>query len=290
MAGKRAGNYLIKVSGILTVVFLITASGCGQLLSDPVGPEGSGSEAGGEEVEFDEIDLSPDSDGEGEADSDGGGEPEGEGSQGDSALDLLDDVIEEAHKQRDPLESEPDPSDPVAGYCPQEAANFTLFLTHSWEFSPGMQTEIMLIKGMTEPSASCSFLVEKNKVSFPPCYISFTNTGKMISESGTQCDLTATATAQVEVMADQSSCKDGILVLTISEYWDGDAPYDSTLQCKDKSYPHVAYYSPLIRTVEFALSSGVVTAREEVKRFANSWNYNRVWSVGTDYFIEPSSE
>ncbi|MDZ7843915.1 MAG: hypothetical protein U5K99_03825 [Anaerolineales bacterium] len=264
---------------LTVVVFVLVGSllvaGCGQLLSDLMGPDGG--DAGGEGVEFDEIDLSGGSEGEGDGESDRG--------EGDSALDLLDDMMEEAAEQGDSVKSEPDPIDPVSLSCPSEAANFTLFLTHSWDFSPGLQTEVMLIKGSTQPSASCSFLVEKNKVSFPPCYISFTNTGKMYSESGTQCDVNANATALVEVMPEESYCKDGVLVLTITEIWDADAPYTSNMVCEGRSYPHVAYYSPLVRTVEFTLTSGVVTASEKVDGFANSWNYNRVWSVGTDYYF-----
>ena len=83
-----------------------------------------------------------------------------------------------------PVETtEPDDVGPVALVCPSESVSFELIVNHQFNWSPGRQTDQILVEGNTGAEASCQLTVNGNKVDAAECVVPYTNAGTFKGQS-----------------------------------------------------------------------------------------------------------
>lgn len=177
---------------------------------------------------------------------------------------------------------------PVALSCPKEPMEITMFIHHTWDFSPNRDTEMMKVNGSTAPLASCSLTVHKGKVSMEDCTIPVTNTGFMQTDDG-PCDITSSGYAVISL--EEGFCQDGVITLTISEILDPDAGYDGAMNCPNISQPYLPFYPPSLNTHEFPIQIGGMSATESMNPdLSGQFKYDKEWTLVSKDLALPEAE
>lgn len=163
--------------------------------------------------------------------------------------------------------------------CPQDLTEFVLFATHTWNFSPNRELEMMKVEGQTEPSSPCPFSVAGNTVIMEQCKVPITNTGFIQTDAG-PCDITASGTALISI--EDASCDGGVITMTIVETIDPDTGSGS-MNCPEISQPYFPTF-PLSRTTrEFHIQVGGAEAFESVDPdLSGQFMYNKNWTVHSE--------
>lgn len=195
-----------------------------------------------------------------------GGEDQGEG--GFEPLDLSD---------GEDQSSSGDDVPPVSLSCPAEPMEISMFVHHTWNFSPNRETEMMSVEGSTGPLAGCSLTVVRDKVTMEDCVVPFTNQGYLETDAGT-CDITANGFALIAL--EDGFCEDGVITLTLSETLDPDEEYGGSMNCPNISQPYIPFYPPSLTTREFQIQIGGMSATETVDPdLSGQFQYSKEWTL-----------
>ena len=247
---KRMSRALLVLVLIAGMTFLIIGCSTLQSQSDPVGDEGGA---------LDEIDLSGE-------DGDGSGSEGGDSGDGDAPIDNPGDV------------------NSAAIACPSELTDFTLFVSHTWDFSPNRDLEKMRVNGQTNPSSPCPFSVAGSTVIMEQCRVPITNSGFIQSDDGS-CDISSSGTALISI--DDASCDGGVITMTFEESIDPDSG-SGAMNCPNTSQPYIPIF-PFSRTTRsFHIMVGGTDAIESVDPdLSGQFKYNKTWSVYSSALISP---
>ena len=184
------------------------------------------------------------------------------------------------------LEGDDNPGDvsSAALACPSDMEEFVLFATHTWDFSPGRQLELMKVEGQTGASSPCPFSVAGSTVIMEQCKVPITNTGFIQTDDG-PCDITASGTALISI--EDASCEDGVITMTIVESIDPDAG-SGAMNCPNTSQPYFAVF-PFSRTTRsFHIQVGGAEASESVDPdLSGQFMYNKSWSIHSESMGSP---
>jgi hypothetical protein len=183
----------------------------------------------------------------------------------------------------------PEPGDqnpPVAISCPSEPTQFTLFVSHTFDYSPGRNTQMMLISGSSGLSSPCSLTVDRERVTAQDCFIPYTNAGTVNTDAG-PCQHDGQGQA---ILSIEGSCSDGELTLTLTEMPDASAGLGGTLNCPQVSEPYVTFYPPSITTRTFVIQVGGYEATEDANPdISNSFTYHKSWTLYSQDLLSPPS-
>ena len=168
--------------------------------------------------------------------------------------------------------------------CPNEVTEFVLFATHSWDFSPGRELELMKVNGQTAASSPCPFSVAGSTVIMEECSVPITNTGFIQTDAG-PCDITASGVALITI--EDAYCEDGVITMTIVETINADTGSGS-MNCPETSQPYFPTF-PFSRTTrEFHIQVGGAEASESVDPdLSGQFMYNKTWSIHSETMQSP---
>ena len=163
--------------------------------------------------------------------------------------------------------------------CPKDLTEFVLFATHTWDFSPNRELELMKVEGQTGASSPCPFSVSGNTVIMEQCKVPITNTGFIQTDAG-PCDITASGTAWISI--EDASCEGGVITMTIVETIDPDSG-SGAMNCPETSQPYFPTF-PFSRTTrEFHIQVGGAEASESVDPdLTGQFMYNKNWTVHSE--------
>jgi hypothetical protein len=181
----------------------------------------------------------------------------------------------------------PGDSPPVALACPKDSTEFTLFISHTWDFSPNRDTEMMKVNGQTEPSSPCPITIAGGTVIMEACQVPFTSTGFIKTNDG-MCDITASGSALVTL--DDAYCEDAKVTLSIVENLDTDAPYSGAMNCPDVSQPYIPFYPFSHTTRTFHIQVGGTTQTEDMDPdLSNQFKYQKEWTLYSVNLLSPNA-
>lgn len=168
--------------------------------------------------------------------------------------------------------------------CPNEMTEFVLFATHSWDFSPGRELELMKVNGQTAASSPCPFSVAGSTVIMEDCSVPITNTGFIQTDAG-PCDITASGVALITI--EDAYCEGGVITMTIVETINADTGSGS-MNCPETSQPYFPTF-PFSRTTrEFHIQVGGAEASESVDPdLSGQFMYNKTWSIHSETMQSP---
>ncbi|MFO7943399.1 MAG: hypothetical protein R6U51_03765 [Anaerolineales bacterium] len=166
---------------------------------------------------------------------------------------------------------------PVSLSCPAEPMEISMFVHHTWNFSPNRDTEMMSVEGSTGLLAGCSLTVVRDKVTMEDCVVPFTNHGNLETDEG-KCDIKANGFAVI--VLEDGICEDGVITLTLSETLDPDEEYGGSMNCPNISQPYIPFYPPSITTREFQIQVGGMSATETVDPdLSGQFQYSKEWTL-----------
>jgi hypothetical protein len=174
----------------------------------------------------------------------------------------------------------------VDGLCPKEGREMTGFflITHSWDFSPNRDQEMMKVTGQTAEVSMCPLKLVGTKFSAKPCSVPFNNTGFIKTDDG-MCDVTASGSALIEF--EDGYCENGVVTVTVVENLDTDAAYNGAMNCPNVSQPYAPTYPPSRTTVSFKVDSSGSTASESLDPdLTNQFKYDKKWTLLFDDLID----
>ena len=169
------------------------------------------------------------------------------------------------------------PEDEPILFCPKEETEYSMGISHKWDYSPGRDLEQMKIDGWTDtdPFPICSFTIKGSTVTFPDCTVNIFNRGFSWPGEGV-CEYDAIGTATISVR--DASCSDGNLTMTIVETW---SPLDGSGEqnCEGMIQPWYPTFPLSETTVVFDLGSlagvtAVQTPQDPVFSYTKAWT---VW-------------
>ena len=177
-----------------------------------------------------------------------------------------------------PLDNPGDVSS-AALVCPKDLTEFVLFASHTWDFSPNRELELMKVDGQTGASSPCPFSVAGNTVIMEQCKVPITNTGFIQTDAG-PCDITASGTALISI--EDASCDGGVITMTIVETIDPDSG-SGAMNCPEISQPYFPTF-PFSRTTrEFHIQVGGAEASESVDPdLTGQFMYNKTWTIHSE--------
>jgi hypothetical protein len=185
--------------------------------------------------------------------------------------------------QEQALESGDD-IEPAALVCPKDMTEFVLFPTHTWDFSPSRELELMKIDGQTEALSPCPFSVAGSTVIMEECRVPITNTGFIQTDAG-PCDVTASGVALVSI--EDATCNGGVITMTIVETIDPDSG-TGAMNCPQTSQPYFPFF-PFSRTTrDFHIQVGGAEASESADPdLSGQFMYNKTWTVHSETMGSP---
>ena len=201
-------------------------------------------------------------------------DPDGQYTSQEQALESGDDAIP------------PDDSDiePIALACPKEVTEFIMFVSHTWDFSPNRELELMKVNGQTEPSSPCPFSIAGSTVIMEECHVPITNTGFIQTDAG-PCDITASGEALISI--EDATCDGGVITMTIIETANPDVG-DGAMNCPGVSQPAFPYYPYSLTTREFKIKVGGFEASEFVDPdLSGQFMYNKTWTIHSETMGSP---
>ncbi len=142
--------------------------------------------------------------------------------------------------------------------CPRPSKPEYLELTvnHSFNFSPGRQTEVYSVSATTSRNSGCFIKVAGSQVSDVLCTYNYTYEGIINTDDG-PCEIHGPGIGIVEVR--EGSCLDGIVTMTIAE-WSGNEGLPGTMECPHAPTVEYGLGPPLTnRILSFRIQSGGVT-------------------------------
>jgi hypothetical protein len=166
--------------------------------------------------------------------------------------------------------------EPHALACPSKTEEFVLFLSHTWDFSPNRDLELMKVNGQTAGSSPCPFSVTGSTVIMEECHVSITNTGFIQTDAG-QCDISASGEALVSI--EGASCTDGVITMTITETINPDTG-TGAMNCPETSQPYFPFYPFSSTTRDFHIQiGGAETSDSADPDLSGQFKYNKTWTV-----------
>ena len=176
---------------------------------------------------------------------------------------------------------------PAALACPSEMTDFTLFVTHTWDFSPNRELDQMKVDGQTEPSSPCPFSVAGSTVIMEECHVPITNTGFIQTDAG-PCDVTASGEALITI--EDASCDGGVITMTIIETANPDVG-SGAMNCPDMSQPYFPFFPYSLTTREFHIQVGGAEASESANPdLTGQFQYQKTWTIHTESMLSPLPE
>lgn len=160
--------------------------------------------------------------------------------------------------------------------CPEEAVPVKLAISHTFNWSPNRETNMISIEGTTQPNAWCMLTIAGSKVTAEPCNFSYHYEG-FLTDGDATCQLAGDATAALEITG---RCKDGRVYLELSEYAN-DEGLTGKLYCPEA--PPVDWgcaYPPSLTQAEFSIAQGgeTVTASRDPDE-THSFKYDKSWTL-----------
>ncbi len=166
--------------------------------------------------------------------------------------------------------------EPVALACPSDMTEFVLFLSHTWDFSPNRELELMKVNGQTAASSPCPFSVAGSTVIMEECHVPITNTGFIQTDDG-PCDITASGQALISI--EDAYCQDGVITMTIVETIDADSG-TGAMNCPNTSQPYFPFFPFSSTTRDFQIQIGGAEASESADPdLSGQFMYNKTWVI-----------
>lgn len=210
-----------------------------------------------------------------------------QGDQTQGSVDGDSDELAENHQAEDDAGAGDDVP-PVWVSCPAEPMEISMFIHHTWNFSPNRDTEMMSVDGRTGALASCPLTVHRGKVSMKDCIVPVTNGGFIQTEDG-KCSISTSGFAEISL--ESGFCRDGVITLTLVESLDPDAGYQGTMSCPNVSQPYIPVYPPSLSTLEFHLQTGGISAVESADPdLSMQFQYNKEWTLISKDMSYPAAE
>ena len=139
---------------------------------------------------------------------------------------------------------------------PSEPRFLELTVNHSFNFSPGRQTDVYSVSATTSRNSGCFIKVAGSKVSDVLCQYNYTYEGFINTDDG-PCEIRGPGIGIVEVI--NGYCLDGTVTLTIAE-WSGNEGLPGTMSCPQAPTVEYGLGPPLThRELSFRIQSGGVT-------------------------------
>lgn len=174
---------------------------------------------------------------------------------------------------------------PVWFHCPADPIKVSMFVHHTWNFSPNRETEQMSVDGRTGALASCTLTVDGSQVNMGDCLIPITNSGYVKTDDG-MCDVTTSGFARISL--EEGFCRDGVITLTLTENLDTEEGYEGAMNCPNTSQPYIPFFPPSITTREYPLQTGGMSATESMDPdLTNQFRYSKEWTLISDAFPYP---
>lgn len=168
--------------------------------------------------------------------------------------------------------------------CPSEMTDFVLFLSHTWDFSPNRELELMKVNGQTAASSPCPFSVAGSTVIMEECHVPITNTGFIQTDAG-PCDITASGEALISI--EEASCADGVITMTIVETINPDTGTGS-MNCPETSQPYFPFFPFSSTTRDFHIKVGGAEASDSADPdLSGQFMYNKLWTVHSETMGSP---
>jgi len=174
---------------------------------------------------------------------------------------------------------------PVWIHCPADPIEVSMFIHHTWNFSPNRETEQMSVDGRTGALASCPITVHGSQVKMEDCLIPITNSGYVKTDDG-MCDVTSSGFALISL--EEGFCEDGVITLTLTENLDTEEGYEGAMNCPNTSQPYLPFFPPSITTREYPIQTGGMSATEAMDPdLTNQFRYSKEWTLVSDAFPYP---
>jgi hypothetical protein len=170
--------------------------------------------------------------------------------------------------------------------CPTEPVTFKLQLNHTFNFSPGRDTEKMLVTGNTSPGAWCFVLLNGNVIEADDCVVDYEFSG-YIQGSDAKCDIQGASTALIEIEgecmarkpSDDENAPVAEIYLTITEGQDPDADLGSVINCPDYSNVFLSFYPTSFSVMSFNIQDKGSTDQDNGTDFSKQYEFNKSWTL-----------
>jgi hypothetical protein len=182
--------------------------------------------------------------------------------------------------------SEPEDIGNVYMSCPEEPVTFKLLLDHTFDFSPGRDTEKMLITGNTSPDAWCFVLLNGNVIQADDCVVDYEFSG-FIQGSDAKCDIQGASTALIEIEgecmalepSDDENAPVAEIYLTITEGQNPDADPGSVINCPGYSNIFHSFYPTSFSVTSFNIQDQGSTDKDNGVDFSKQFEFNKSWTL-----------
>ena len=209
--------------------------------------------------------------------------PEGEGSPVDSSGDEVDQggVSEDVGI--------------IFPNCPEEPVVFKLQLKHTFDFSPGRDTEKMLVKGNTTPDAWCLVTLHGTVIKADDCLVGYKYNG-FIQGSDGKCSVQGESTALISI---EGECAPGVpnaleiagvaeIYLTITETGNPEADLSGALNCPGFSSAYLGFYPPSFSVMSFSIMDKGSSDFDNGPDLTGQFEFNKSWTlIPTGYPFDP---
>jgi hypothetical protein len=182
--------------------------------------------------------------------------------------------------------SEPEDIGNVYMSCPEEPVTFKLLLNHTFNFSPGRDTEKMLITGNTSPDVWCFVLLNGNVIEADDCVVDYEFSG-FIQGSDAKCDIQGASTALIEIEgecmalepSDDENAPVAEIYLTITEGQNPDADPGSVITCPGYSNIFHSFYPTSFSVTSFNIQDQGSTDKDNGVDFSKQFEFSKSWTL-----------
>jgi len=163
------------------------------------------------------------------------------------------------------------------GECPSEPTDYSLKVSHNWDFAPNRDTVNMKIDGWTEPNAACPVVIDGPNVTMAPCAVLVSNDGFVQTDEG-PCSVTAYG--YTEITLDEPRCENGVVVARIIDVIDPDLESSGEMVCPGFTQPYFPFYPFSNTAVQFRLQPGGDTQVDDADPdVSNQYKYHKEWRL-----------
>lgn len=168
----------------------------------------------------------------------------------------------------------------VALACPDDVAYFKLQLNHTFNFSPGRETEKMLVEGRTLPNAWCFVTLNGKEIEPEECLVDYEYNG-FIQGSDGKCAIQGASTALITIEGNCGNAGDDEtpqVYLEITEIQNPDADLSGALNCPGFSSAYIGFYPPSSSIVSFPIQERGASASDS-SDMTGQFEMHKTWTL-----------
>ncbi len=180
--------------------------------------------------------------------------------------------------------------------CPEEPVVFKLQLKHTFDFSPGRDTEKMLVKGNTTPDAWCLVTLHGTVIKADDCLVGYKYKGFIQGSGGKKCNIEGESTALISI---EGECAPGVpnaletvgvaeIYLTIIETGDPAADVSGAFTCPGFSDAYLGFYPPSFSVLSFGIEDIGSSDFDSDLDITGMFEFDKSWTlIPVGYPFEP---